>query len=345
MCPSTSYAQVVVGAFMADASQLVSGGNSKGFTLRGLGLLAVEYQLDESLVLHVDAQIQRGKNGSDASGDIQAYSNIDEADFSRFFEVWVQKEFDDIGLRLKVGQVDANSEFAYVSHSNEFINSSMGVSPTVFALPTYPLPRLSVNAFLQTTPNTIWSAGVYADEENTLNSVFSIAQWRKRFTLATLSLGVWHKSSGVSRLSSNNSFRSGKGYYATVSGNLAFTMFDSSNAGWFSQVGVTEQDISPIDLHISLGTQWYGVHGRANSVAGIALTYVSTSNRLHKELPNSEMDLPVLARSETALEVFYRHQINEHFALKPDLQYIISPASANNIDNALVFTVRTELTF
>ena len=40
----------------------------------------------------------------------------------------------------KAGRIDANTEFAALHASEEFLNSSMGYSPTIWGMPTYPLP-------------------------------------------------------------------------------------------------------------------------------------------------------------------------------------------------------------
>jgi len=333
-------AQSVSGMIINDASFVLDGGITEDFSRRTLGVLALSYTAKKGLSFYADAQIFRGDNGSLSTGDIQAYSNIDENKLSKLYEIWMQKEFDDLGLRIKVGQVDANSEFAFVEHGSEFLNSSMGVSPSISELPTYPLPTVSFNAFLQTSPSTTWSLGVYSDESNEFDDVFSIGQWNKRINQINVALGAWHKTGGVSQILSEplqdvDSLGSAHGYYATFGGSVNLSLFDSQNAGWFTQLAYTPARYSAITSHLGAGIQWYGVHGEQNNVFGMGFTYAEVNK-----------DAVVLAPSaELALEVFYRFQLNAHIALKPDIQYIINPGTNANINNALVLSLRTEVAF
>src|ERR1700759_1868267 len=64
-------------------------------------------------------------------------------------------------LRIKVGKVDAPTEFAAPAGGAGVLNSSFGYSPTLFLLPTYPDPAMSVNAFYYPAPWLSFSAGVY----------------------------------------------------------------------------------------------------------------------------------------------------------------------------------------
>lgn len=337
---STIKAQTVSGTIINDASQVLDGGLSEDFSRRTFGAIAFAYSAKNGLRFYADAQGFRGDNGSESVGDLQAYSNIDENEFTKLYEVWLEKEFDDIGLRIKVGQVDANTEFAFVEHASEFINSSMGLSPSISEIPTYPAPSLSFNAFLQTTASASWALGVYSDDSNEFEDVFSIGQWNKHIQQLDVSLGAWYKSSGVAHIApglkqNDNLVGSAEGYYATLGGSLNFSIFDASSAGWFAQLAYTPAKYSAITSHIGGGVQWYGVHGEENNVFGLGFSYAKINKEAELLAPSAEM----------ALEVFYRFQLNKHVALKPDLQYIINPGSNADIDNALVFTLRTEVSF
>ncbi|MGB3727224.1 MAG: carbohydrate porin [Glaciecola sp.] len=331
----------VSGQLINDASQVLQGGVSEGFSRRTFANLGLEYSFSENTSVYAGAQLLRGDNGSDDVGDIQAYSNIDEAEFNRIYEVWLQHHFSDIGLRIKLGQVDANNEFAFVLHSTEFLNSSMGVSPTIAELPTYPLPRMSLNLHWQTDNRNTVSTGIYSDQSNEFADLFNIGQWTHEFDKATLMLGAWYKSGGVvpayALLDSidNLPTTSAEGYYAGAWGDFPYLLFGAARAGWFSQIAYSSPSISSVSKHLGAGVQWYDTHGETGNIAGVGLSHIVTSNRLHN----------TLAKNETALEIFYRWQLNKHIALKPDLQYIIGPAAKPAADNAWIVTLRTEFTF
>ena len=48
---------------------------------------------------------------------------------------------------------------------------------------------------------------------------------------------------------------------------------------------------------------------------------------------------------ELAIELFYKAQVNGSFSLKPDLQYILHPGGDASLKDAVVLTLRGELTF
>ena len=45
-------------------------------------------------------------------------------------------------------------------------------------------------------------------------------------------------------------------------------------------------------------------------------------------------------RRETAWEMTYRAQINEHLLLQPDIQYVQNPSASAELDDALVIGIR-----
>ncbi len=49
---------------------------------------------------------------------------------------------------------------------------------------------------------------------------------------------------------------------------------------------------------------------------------------------------------ETAVELYYKYQFNDNFALQPDVQYIINPSATGvALDNALVGMLRFHINF
>lgn len=353
-CPVNS--QEISGGLINDTSKVVSGGLNNSGANTSLAWLGIDYEINDSLRFYADGVLQRGDNGSANTGAIQAYSNIDNDEaFSRLFEIWIEKEVSDLGLRFKMGQVDANSEFAYVEHTSEFLLDAMGFTPTISEMPTYPFPRLSFNAFWQASNTSNWSLGLYSDNSNEFNDVFSIGQWRKQLKDKQVILGAWHKTGAVEKLDRPGEQGSGKGYYASVSGRLDYSLFNAERAGWFSQFGYTNKHISAVHTHMSIGALWYGVHKRANNLFGAVVSHLRV-NQPHTQVfdaltVNNSMQVsfaPTILTypsKETVLEVFYRYSLNSYISFKPDLQYFISPASEANVSNAFVFTLRTEVSF
>jgi len=76
-------------------------------------------------------------------------------------EFWFEQAWRDGKLRIKAGKIDANTEFALVENGADFLNSSMGYSPTILVMPTYPNARHGLNAFLVPSDKFYAGLGVY----------------------------------------------------------------------------------------------------------------------------------------------------------------------------------------
>lgn len=106
-----------------DTSKVVSDGLNRAMAIRTLGVASLEFGVGDQWTVYSDAQVLRGDDGAEDAGNIQAYSNIDEAEFSRVYELWLERRFEKNDTRIKLGKVDANTEFAYVEHAGDFIHS------------------------------------------------------------------------------------------------------------------------------------------------------------------------------------------------------------------------------
>lgn len=84
-----------------------------------------------------------GENGSDYVGDAQGFSNIDDDSHTLLYELGVEQKLPGTNWRARVGKIDANTLFATVENGADFLNFSMGYSPTIMQLPTYPDPGWS----------------------------------------------------------------------------------------------------------------------------------------------------------------------------------------------------------
>jgi hypothetical protein len=89
----------------------------------------------------INFQNQAGGDGGEMVGDAQGVSNIDSRDLTQISELWYEQRFGDDLVRVKVGKVDANSEFARVENGGEFLNPSFGVSPTIVGMPRIRIRR------------------------------------------------------------------------------------------------------------------------------------------------------------------------------------------------------------
>jgi len=324
------------------------GNNDLRSASRGLVDLQLTFDLGklaglEGGTVAVQYYTLKGRSGAGLEDHIQSFSNIDADRFSRVAEVWYEQWLFKRRARLKVGRVDANSEFAFVEHGGEFINASMGYSPTIFTLPTYPTPMNSVNLFVYPTKNVYGGVGVY-DSKGT--GAFVIAEGGATWSLGSTSrpgragLGVWRQTGGVDRFSGDRQAHT-SGFYVIADQTLWRGESKSEDhprrVNAFFQYGQSDANISAVCRHIGGGIAWTGaISGRDADVLGIGPTWIRVSDQ-----PGAGFS----ARGELALEAFYKIQLTPWLSVKPDFQYMRTPGGANSFKRAALGTVRFTFSF
>ena len=362
------------GEAIYEYSSVLDGGLRRSGSGRGLFVLDLEIDMEQwlsvkggTLFAHY-LNVTRERGGSADAGDIQAYSNMEsEYALHSLYEIWYQQELMNDRLRIKVGKVDANTEFAYVDAAGNFANSSAGFSPTLFTFPTYPDPSMSVNVFataVQTDRHTVTvgyglydgagavdgfrlgtrgPATFFSNEES--NDYFQIAQaawawescgWLGAGLGGRMSVGGWHHNGEFTRF--NGSTKEGAhGFFMTLEQQLTMGAGGDKNGVYaFGQYAWADEDVSEIAQHFSVGLVTQGtLPNRQHDSAGIYLSHVDLS------------DDPAagFTENETVIDAFYRVQLTSQFYVQPELQYIMNPSDDSSVDDALVGGVRFALSF
>ncbi|NOT44020.1 MAG: hypothetical protein HOP14_05380 [Acidobacteria bacterium] len=286
----------------------------------------------------VQHQWKGGGDGSSALGIYQSFSNIDADDFQRVYEVWYEQRLSADRVRIKVGQVDANSEFAAVDGAGDFINASMGFSPTVFLLPTYPYPAPSVNVFVSPTAHLSVGAGVYGSQS-------AAARWRQPFVIAQatgswslsegrdgyLRLGTWQQDQVVE----DGPARPSAGHYVVAEQALWRLADGASHLRVFGQLGVTGAVTEGADRHLGGGLLWSGL-GRFRP--GDAVGFGATLARMGEAAEHPGV-------SELAMGPFVRMALAEWFVLTPDVQLVRHAGGDPDAGTRAVATLRLSATF
>jgi carbohydrate-selective porin OprB len=341
-------------------SNVASGGIRRRSTVRNL--LDFRLTVDLKSLTGVDAGTVWaryygffGRNASKDAGDIQGFSNID-SDRSRqqLAELWYETRFLKDLFRLKVGKVDANTEFAFAENAAEFLNSSMGFSPTIFPLPTYPDPAMGINLFTYPTENLYVGFGAYdgagqrgvstgsrgpATFFHGLNKLFYVGEVGGKWTIpgfqlpGRLGIGGWHYNGSVERFDGGK-ISGSAGFYLVLdqmiwrAKPLALTEEQPKGIGMFFQYGFADAAVSEIKRHLGTGLVWRGpLPGREDDALGWGLTSVRLSDAAGAGFDKNY---------EVTVESFYKIQITPWVSAKPNLQYIINPSGARDVKNALV---------
>jgi carbohydrate-selective porin OprB len=332
-----------------DWSKPFDGGQGAGY---GFG----RYSFDLSMA--VDGKKLFGMNGSDGlvrlkhhinafgeacNGSYQSNSNIDAPSRTNLYELWWQQRLWSGRLRLKGGKIDANTEFAVVQNAGDFLNASMGYSPTIMAFPTYPEPRMGINAFVQPTKFNTIGFGLFQASGSGLLSVVEGGQaWQAGQTElpGRASVGYWRKPGSIERFDGN--FNSGaQGLYSVVEQSLWRGAWSESDAGRhltaFLQLGEAQGAVSPVTRHVGAGSVLQGpFHRRSGDGIGTAVTWVRFSSD-----PAAGFDFA----SELVLESYYKAAINKHVSFVQDFQYLHHPGGLRHNGDCPVIMPRLMITF
>jgi len=351
----------VEGAYIFDGSYVLAGGLRQDDTGRGLLDVNVTFDLERLARLpggtvFVDVYTQNGHNGSEDVGDIQGFSNIDSDDVSEIAELWYEQWLANDRLRVKIGKVEANAEFAFVEAAGDFLNSSGGFSPTIFVLPTYPDPAWGLHLFAYPTDHAYVGAAVYdgasATAENTGTHSPNWLFDEGRFWIAEagrtwegqggrgggrVAAGGWHHTADFERFDGGNEDGTW-GLFALFEQQLwkerADLTDDQQGVSVFLQYGWADEEVSEIAQHLGAGLLWVGpLAGRDDDAVGAMVTFVDLSDAASADFAGDEM----------VAELFYRLQVTPFLSLKPDLQTIFNPSGAGSVSDAVVATLRIEV--
>lgn len=360
------------GSAITEWSRVFAGGLDNASAFRFLLDLNLTVELDKVVGLKggkIFADFQNADTGVGAlvHGGFQPYSNIAiNGSITQLSQLWYEQWlFDDV-LRVKVGKVDANTEFAYIPAAGGFINASAGFTPTIFALPTYPNPSTSINAFLYPTDEWYIGFGAY-DGAATIDGVptgsrgpatflsddlsddwFLIAE--SGLTLGEagflrnlrISAGGWWLIGDVTTFDGDTDNGTG-GAYALAQSRLwtpegvDFANDDDTRGLWaFLQGGWSDPNVALAAQQYGGGVSLTGTFaGRDDDSTGVYCSYV-----VFGDDPTSG-----LGDQEVSLEVFYDIAITPFLHLKPDLQWFHDPSGDDSIDDSLVGTLRLTITF
>jgi len=132
--------------------------------------------------------------------------------------------------------------------------------------------------------------------------------------------------------------KSGKSFKAPVT-------LEKSDQGlcWFGRVGFTPADRNFVNFYFDTGLSYKGlIPTRDNDTVGIGFGYAQLSNGARNGL-RDEGASPTGA--EMVIEFTYQAEITPWLIVQPDLQYIINPGGATDLNNALVIGGRAAITF
>ena len=301
--------------------------------------------------------------GPDASGtltgDLQGFDNQDAPHGDQIYQAYYQQLLANDAVRIKVGRIDATTDFAFTANGSAFLGSSFGYSPAITSFPTYPDPALGAAVFWTPGDHFYATGGIdYTNRSDrtgiltgspylaraSAGGVFLIIEAGAKWTIGDdklsgrVGVGGYHHTGRFGRFDQTVQTGTG-GMFAVLDQTLWQSIpgtTPSPGVGVFAQYGLADGRVSPIDQHVGAGFSWTGpvpIQSRAADVTGVGASYVHLSTHA------------TFARDhELAIEAFYKLQFTPWFNVQPDVQYILTPSGRAGRD-AVVGTIRAELDF
>lgn len=328
------------------------GGLATGAITAGLVNLKLDYQGEK---MHVHANLLGPHGGgltAEKVGDFSVISNIDTVDDPRLQELWSEVALRDASS-LRLGMLAADTEFWGTEYGGLFINSVFGapthVSGNLPGPSIFPVATLGLRWDMEFASGTVLRAavldgdagdpegdnhyglGVKLDEGALI--LFEVQDDRgNRFGgTNTIRLGAFVHS-GHFQGEDGEVERGNWGLLAVVDQAL------TQRLGWFGRLTLANAVRSRAPFSVETGINLHEFMGSSGTF-GVGLAYVELNGRL------AALDEPALAHltRELILELTFEAPLGKHFALQPDLQYIVSPGGDEEVDDALVVGLRGKL--
>ena len=336
----------------------------------------------EGTVFHLSVL---GPSGSDVSarylGDLQGASNITTYNHLLLYELSLAGRFAGGRVDLKVGRLLADCEFAVTDSSAALLNSSFGWPTFISANtrntgPAFDRSALGVHAGVKLSPTLRFQAGVYdGDTFDSPNGdpsryadglsfrlsrsqgAFGIAELdltphpaqAESAPVASVKLGVWaHTADFADQCVASRCHHGNGGIYAAGELPLWSQAGVADQPGRhltaFARAGVCPSDRDRVSQAAEAGLCAAGiVPGRGLDLLSLGLAYAGIGGYARQ----AERNCGVLNPSdyELALEANYQFCLGSRFQVVPDLQWIHHPGASPLQKDALVYGLRTQVTF
>ena len=315
-----------------------------GSTARYLSSMRLAADLDELVgasgwSAFVDVRSAAGRSVSDRLGDVSGVSNL-EGDATALSELWLASAIG--AAEVRVGLLDANAHFAALEPAENFFNASVGTSPTLLGIPTWPETAVGAEWVCRGDEGWQLAAGLFAGSTRgalrvegrpeSSDGLYLIAETGYRWDCGRVGFGHWHDT-GDFELLDGGVTRGTSGSYALAEW-TPYRERDDSPEGLtlFGSLGLGEEGVADAHLHSLVGGVYQGlIPRRENDALGLMISRVQAGS------DGSD-------RPESATELFYRAQVLDEVSLTASVQHLANPGGSGLDEDALVVGFRMELT-
>jgi porin len=364
--------------YTGEVFDVVRGGISRGASLNGLLEAYTTLDLEkisgwQGATLHARGFYIHGEGPSTQhAGNLLAVSNAEALSTVRLFELWIEQAAFEDKLKIRFGQLAADSDFFISDTASVFLNGTFGwpaitSSNMIQGGPAYPLATPGVRLeFLQSKSLTLL-AGLYngspadpkaesAERDNLHGLNFRVddppllmleAQYKYDAGLpGILKVGGWNHFGDFADQRTGGNVDGNYGGYAVIDQQVW------NGTSVFGRVSGSPHRQNVIDFYFDTGIVFSGVvPGRPKDSFGTAFGYGNISGRArHADI---DAQLAVIRDYEAVLEINYHAEIVPGWTLVPDFQYIWHPGGhienpsrpGTAIGDAAVFGLRSTISY
>ncbi|MDX2117956.1 MAG: carbohydrate porin [Planctomycetota bacterium] len=355
-----------------DWSSVWSGGVNKTAHTRTLWDVNLNVDLEKAVGLtggkvFFDFQSADGRGGAADAGSFQLFSNIETpGNRDQISELWYEQKLFDNVLRVKVGKINAYTEFDFTDAAAGFMNGSAGKCPSIVGIPAYPDPALGAAVFVYPLEQLYIGGGVFDgatidgistgnhSPETFFNDDKSSAwfwigevgfSWNEVGPLGggRVAAGAWHHTADFTTFAGNPE-SSTEGVYALAEQQVWRWGKEGDDAERgafvFAQGGMTDGDVASAETSFDAGVSFEGIcSARPDDGAGFMLSWVDLSDS------DNGSGGKAFDNDEWLLEAYYKIQITPFVSVQPDLQYFINPGGSATTDDAWVGSLRFVVSF
>lgn len=292
---------------------------------------------------HLDVKRHARVSGQMYSDVAQGYSNIDADSRTYVYEAWAMQSLAHDHIEVQAGQIDANTRFATVTTAADFLNSSMGYSPTIMNFPTYPAPKPGVDVLMTIPASIRIAAGEFRVDGGRMALAEADKGWGRESGRASgdVELGYWRLQQPLITRDSEH-VRGTAGFYAVLeqqlwSGSRGTDSGTGRKLTGFLQMGTGDGQENSFTSHLGFGLvlQAPFLRRTADSM-GIAATQAGAAG---------DPDDGARAHKEIVSEEYYKLALKTNLALIVDAQYFTNPGAGGHCSPFFVLTPRLVMTF
>ena len=355
--------------YSAEVMSNVTGGERTGTGYNGLSSFGLDADLGQALgwegtTLRVSGMDLHGSGIASRVGDMMGVSSIEGYGSARLYESWLEKSFEAQSLSLRAGMLLADEEFATLDTASPFLNATFGWPEfismnTVNTGPAFYVPALGGRLYWEPSEAFYAQLGVFdgdsfdsPDGDDSVNrhglhwelgdgqGTIVMAEAGYRWNTenddslpGTAKLGVWHHSGSFDDFSGGSAHDGTQGIYASAE-QMVYREYGDQGLALFARVGFAPEDRSEVEHSFQIGANYIGlIPGRDIDSFGLGLSHATISG-----------DLPGRT-SETVIEAAYEYIMSDEFTIQPSVQWVRDPGATGELDDALVFGLRTNLSF